>query len=82
MWVIVESITAGLIISLINKYIISKDVFGNCMNVQEEEDADNNLELNSYRIAVQNRTTDESNPSSPRQKSAISNRFIPKPVKN
>ena len=37
-WLIVESIDAGLIISLINKYIISKDVIENCMAVQQEEE--------------------------------------------
>ena len=38
MWVIVESISAGLIISLINKYIINKHIFETCMTEEEEED--------------------------------------------
>ena len=42
MWVIVESITAGLIISLINKYIISKNMFESCMSERVEEKEDNN----------------------------------------
>ena len=35
-WVIYESITVGLIVRLINNYIINKDIVENCMNVQEE----------------------------------------------
>ena len=38
MLVIAESITAGFIFSLTNKYIMSKNIFENCMNEQEEED--------------------------------------------
>ncbi len=38
MWVIAESITAGLIISLINKYVISKNMFESCMSERVEED--------------------------------------------
>ena len=40
MWMIAESITVGLIVSLINKHIINKDIVENCMNVQEEEDTE------------------------------------------
>ena len=36
MWVICESITAGLIISLINKYIIGRNIFETCMPEKEE----------------------------------------------
>ncbi len=38
MWVIIESISAGLIISLINKYIINKNIFETCIPEQEEEE--------------------------------------------
>ena len=38
MWVIAESITAGLILSLINKYKISKNLFETCMPEEEEEE--------------------------------------------
>ncbi len=38
MWVIIESISAGLIISLINKYIINNNIFDNCTTEQEEEE--------------------------------------------
>ena len=37
MWVIAESITAGLILKLINNYISGKHIFENCMNEQEDE---------------------------------------------
>ena len=37
MWVIVESVWAGLTISLINKYTMSKNLCETCMT-QEEED--------------------------------------------
>ena len=45
MWVIAESITAGLIISLINKYLISKDIFECCRTVNINED-NNDISLN------------------------------------
>ena len=38
MWVILESISAGLIISLINKYIINNNIFETCIPEQEEEE--------------------------------------------
>ena len=38
MWVIIESISAGLIISLINKYIINKNIFESCVPEEEEEE--------------------------------------------
>ena len=38
MWVIFESISAGLIISLINKYIINNKIIDQCMREQEQED--------------------------------------------
>ena len=40
MWVMVESITVGLIVTLFNKYIINKGIVENCMHVQEEEDSE------------------------------------------
>ena len=45
MWVIIESISAGLIISLINKYIINKNIFEQCL--QEEE---KNMILKKYHL--------------------------------
>ena len=38
LWVIVESVGAGLILSLINNYILSKNMFETCMPEEEEED--------------------------------------------
>ena len=40
MWVIVESISAGLIISLINTYIIHTNIFETCMTEEKEEEED------------------------------------------
>ena len=37
MWDIVESVSAGFIISLINKYIIHKNIFESCIPEKEEE---------------------------------------------
>ena len=42
MWVIAESITAGLIISLFNKYILNKNIFESCISERVDEDDDNN----------------------------------------
>ena len=36
MWVICESITAGLIFSLINKYTMGRNIFETCMPEKEE----------------------------------------------
>jgi lipoate-protein ligase B len=49
MWVIAESITAGLIISLINKYVISKDIFQSCKPVYVEED---NNDISSVSTSI------------------------------
>ena len=38
MWVIFESISARLIINLINKYIINKLIFESCITEKEEEE--------------------------------------------
>ena len=40
MWIIVESISAGLIISLINKYIINNNIFETCMPEEEEDESE------------------------------------------
>jgi hypothetical protein len=32
-----EPVTAGLIVSLINRYILGKDIFEACMNNQEQQ---------------------------------------------
>ena len=57
MWVIAESITVGLIVSLINKYIINKDIAETCMYVQEEEEED---EEDDEMVAVSTSITDMS----------------------
>ena len=36
MWVIVESVGAGLILSLINKYILGRNIIETCMHEEEE----------------------------------------------
>ena len=56
MWVIFESITVGLIVSLINKYIINKDIVETCLTVQEEEEDDEDHEM----VAVSTSITDVS----------------------
>jgi hypothetical protein len=35
---ILEPITAGIIVSLINRYILGRNIFEVCMSKQEEED--------------------------------------------
>jgi hypothetical protein len=35
-WGIIEPLTAGIIVSLINKYIIGRNIFESCMAGQEE----------------------------------------------
>ena len=40
MWVIFESISAGLIISLINKYIINKNIFEQCLQEEQKYDSE------------------------------------------
>ena len=40
MMVIVESISAGLTVSLMNKYIINKKLFDKCMQEQEDGDSE------------------------------------------
>jgi hypothetical protein len=35
---ILEPITAGIIVSLINRYILGRNIFETCMNKQEDED--------------------------------------------
>ena len=49
MWVIAESITAGLIISLINKYLISKTSFESCKHVYVEE---YNIDISSVSTSI------------------------------
>ena len=49
MWVIAESITAGLVISLINKYVISKNIFASCMYTQVNED---NNDISSVSTSI------------------------------
>ena len=52
MWVIAESITAGLIISLINKYLIGKDIFECCRTVNiNENNNDNDISSVSTSIS-------------------------------
>ena len=51
MWVIAESITAGLMISLINKYVISKNMFESCMSERVEEDNNNDISSVSTSIS-------------------------------
>ena len=50
MWVIFESISAGLIISLINKYIINKNIFEQCL--QEEEEKYDSEEVSSVVASI------------------------------
>jgi hypothetical protein len=38
MWGIIEPVSAGIIVALINRYIIGKNIFDSCMSKQEEED--------------------------------------------
>ena len=38
MWLIAESLTAGLLVSLFNKYILNKNLFESCMCERVEED--------------------------------------------
>jgi hypothetical protein len=38
MWGILEPVSAGIIVALINRYIIGKNRFESCMSKQEEED--------------------------------------------
>ena len=52
MWVIIESISAGLIISLINKYIINKNIFDSCATEQEEEKDEEGSEVVSMATGV------------------------------
>jgi hypothetical protein len=40
MWGIIEPISAGIIVSLINKYIIGKNIFDSCMYKQDDDDDD------------------------------------------
>ena len=40
MWVIVESKPVGLLINLINTYIINKHIFETCMTEEKEEEED------------------------------------------
>jgi hypothetical protein len=37
MWGILEPISAGLIVALINRYIIGRNIFASCMTVQEDD---------------------------------------------
>ena len=54
MWVIAESITAGLIISLINKYLIGKDIFECCRTVNINED---NNDMSSVSTSISDSST-------------------------
>ena len=54
MWVIIESISAGLIISLINKYIINKNIFETCTTEEEE------VEEGSEAVSVATGVSDSS----------------------
>jgi hypothetical protein len=38
MWGIIEPVSAGVIVALINRYIIGKNIFASCMSKQEDED--------------------------------------------
>jgi hypothetical protein len=38
MWSIIEPVSAGLSIVLINRYIIGKNIFEACMSKQEDDD--------------------------------------------
>jgi hypothetical protein len=38
MWGILEPVSAGIIVALINRYIIGKNIFDSCMPKQEEAD--------------------------------------------
>ena len=57
MWVIAESITAGLIISLINKYVISKNMFESCISERVEETEDNNNDMSSVSTSISDSST-------------------------
>ena len=52
MWVIIESISAGLIISLINKYIINKNIFDTCATEKEEEVVEEGSEVVSVATGI------------------------------
>ena len=49
MWVIAESITAGLIISLINNYVIRKNIVESCMYTHVNED---NNDISSVSTSI------------------------------
>jgi hypothetical protein len=38
MWGIIEPISAGLIVALINRYVIGKNIFESCMSKQDNDD--------------------------------------------
>jgi hypothetical protein len=38
MWGILEPVSAGLIVALINRYVIGKNIFDSCMSKQEDDD--------------------------------------------
>jgi hypothetical protein len=38
MWGIIEPVSAGLIVALINRYVIGKHIFDSCMSKQEDDD--------------------------------------------
>jgi hypothetical protein len=38
MWGIIEPVSAGLIVALINRYVIGKNIFDSCMSKQEDDD--------------------------------------------
>ena len=54
MWVIAESITAGLIISLINKYVISKNMFESCISERVEEETN---DMSSVSTSISDSST-------------------------
>jgi hypothetical protein len=47
MWGIIEPISAGIIVSLINKYIIGKNIFDSCMYKQDDDDDDDTVSIST-----------------------------------
>jgi hypothetical protein len=47
MWGIIEPISAGLIVALINRYIIGKTIVESCMDKQEDADDDESVSLST-----------------------------------
>jgi hypothetical protein len=47
MWGIIEPVSAGIIVALINRYIIGKNIFDSCMSKQEDDDDDESVSIST-----------------------------------